>query len=209
VLPGGGTPLSAAGDAGALARSEEGCGVFEGHWPGHTEEVVVKVYPENNPLFVNDMEGAKAASETKLGPKFYGGGQPPPPQRRGYVMSKVKGTFIVSDKELGRISDPVKQQAAKALIEKTRAAMGEHTIKDVENYSEALLRKGYGYEGEVQGLVDEAGHWKPIDFQSMRKLPDPAVDKAAYDAAEKMHKSMIKLEVDELKSKMAVAGKTP
>ena len=205
----GGQPLSAAGDAGALARTEEGCGVFEGHWPGHTEEVVVKVYPENHPLFVNDMEGAKAASETKLGPKFYGEVQPPPPQRRGFVMSKVKGTFIVSDKELARIADPAKQQAAKALIEKTRGAMGEHTLKDVENYSEALLKKGYGYEGEVQGLVDEAGHWKPIDFQSMKKLPDPAVDEAAYKTAVDLHKGFIKMEVDDLKAAIAVAGKKP
>jgi hypothetical protein len=206
---GGGAPMTAAGDAGALARTHQGCGVFEGHWPGHKEEVVVKVYPENHPLFVSDMEGAKAASETKLGPKFYGEVQPPPPQRRAFVMSKVKGTFIVDDVELARIADPAKRQAARELIEKTKGAMGQHTIKDVENYSEALIKKGNGYDGEVQGLVDEAGRWKPIDFQSIKKLPDPAVDKAAYDLAVKRHNEFISWEVDHLKKVMTVAGKKP
>jgi hypothetical protein len=205
----GGAPLTAAGDAGALARTHEGCGVFEGHWPGHTEEVVVKVYPENHPLFVNDMEGAKAASDTKLGPKFYGEVLPPPAQHRAFVMGKVKGTFIVDEVELARIADPAKRKAARELVEKAKGAMGEHTIKDVENYSEALLKNGHGYDGEVQGLVDEAGHWKPIDFQSVKKLPDPALDKAAYDAAVGRHNEFIKWEKDHLKSAMAVAGTKP
>ncbi|HEU5258161.1 MAG TPA: hypothetical protein VFU28_19380 [Vicinamibacterales bacterium] len=43
----------------------------------------------------------------------------------------------------------------------------------------------------------------------MRKLPDPAVDEAAYKEAEKLHKGFIKMEVDDLKAAIAVAGKKP
>ena len=57
------------------------------------------------------------------------------------------------------------------------------------------LAGGHYCDGEVQGLVDSGGRWKPIDFQPVRELKD-VPEGAARDAAIAHHNEVIKLEAD-------------
>jgi hypothetical protein len=103
-------------------------------------------------------------------------------------MEKIPGGF----------PDP-KTKTKKAVAEAAKAAASitKQTITDIEDYGQKLLQQGYYYMGEVQGLIDDKGRWRPIDFQPIRKLPSPS-DPGYQDALDD-HKSNMGHEVKLLK----------
>jgi hypothetical protein len=181
TAPGGGPPqvtpgkqLSASGWEGSIS-SLPGGGVFETTIPGVKEPVAVKVYPDDGfsasgqpnwyrAKFMADMAGAEAAAQTPQGPKFYGQVDVGP-GRLGFAMEKVPGGMIDA-----ATADP----AAVAEAAKAASSVNQQTLTDFDAYSQALLDRGFYARGEVQGLVDSNGRWRPIDFQSIETLPtDP------------------------------------
>jgi hypothetical protein len=151
-------PLSTAGWKSSLQGSEYG--VFEGRIPGLKDPVAVKVYPANHRVFANDMAGAEIAGRTGYGPKFYG--QVDEPGKQAFAMEKLPGSQI----DAGSGGALAIKEAAEAATHVTKK-----TISDLDNYAKKMLDLGYYHIGDVQGLVDKAGRWRAIDFQSVRKLP--------------------------------------
>ncbi|HXH22488.1 MAG TPA: hypothetical protein VNN10_10685 [Dehalococcoidia bacterium] len=183
--------LSASGFKGTLA-SREGFGVFEGRVPGVSEPVAVKVYPASmNEMFEADMAGARAASQTGRGPKFYGE-VPAGPGKRAFAMEKLQGGFAENLSDAPQNSPEF--QAAQKQADFYASKVGPQTVQDVEAFGRSMLQQGSYYDGEVQGLVDANGRWKAIDFQPVRPLPPKGTP--AYDAAVQRHNDMIKLEAD-------------
>jgi hypothetical protein len=179
-------PLSSSGSASSLVPADQ-YGVFEGTIPGVKDPVAIKVYPDPHSVFAPDLEGAEAAAKTGYGPKFYGkvdAGS----GKQAFAMEKIAGGFPTP----GARTKEAIEQAAKAAASITR-----QTIADIEDYSRKLLQEGYYYSGEVQGLVDDKGRWRPIDFQAIRKLPLQGAP--GYDKAVKTHKGNIEDEVKLLK----------
>jgi hypothetical protein len=97
LLPAGGQPgvvvnwnepLSASGWESSLQGDK--VGVFSGQIPGVKEPVAIKVYPEGNTVFENDLRGAEAAGKTGIGPKFYGEVDVGP-GKKAFAMEKVPG----------------------------------------------------------------------------------------------------------------------
>jgi hypothetical protein len=70
------------------------------------------------------------------------------------------------------------------------------------------LQQGRYYKGDLQGLIDENGRWRPIDFQGTEVLP-PESQPAARDAAIKKHNAAFKAVVDALGSIMAENKRSP
>jgi hypothetical protein len=186
-------PLSSSGYASTLQG--KGFGVFEGRIPGVKDPVAIKVYPEGHPVFADDLAGAQAASRTGYGPKFYGE-VPAGPGKRAFAMEKVPGSFPDAP---GGASAAELAEAAKAA-----ASVTTRTVTDIRTYGQKLLDEGFYYKGEVQGLVDTSGRWRPIDFQPIRELP-PKANAAEYVKAVKDHWSNINSEADMLE-KLAKAN---
>jgi hypothetical protein len=88
--------------------------------------------------------------------------------------------------------------AAEAEAKAAASKVTMSTVEDVERYSQRLLKGGHYYDGEVQGLIDKAGRWRPIDFQPVRQLPPTGTPE--YAAAGAKHNDMIKLEADRLRA---------
>jgi hypothetical protein len=185
--------LASGGSAGSLG-AREGFGVFEGRVPGVSKPVAIKVYPANHPVFEQDMLGAQAASRTGMGPKFYGE-VPAGPGKRAFAMEKVEGGFTEALPSEFATSAEILAAEKEAAFYASKVT--QQTITDMEAYSQQLLKGGHYYEGEVQGMVSNSGRWRPIDFQAIRPLP-PQSDKAAFDAAVKMHNDMFNLEKNTL-----------
>lgn len=189
-------PLSSSGFKSTLQG--QGVGVFEGHVPGVEEPVAIKVYPENHPRFQQDMAGARAASMTGHGPKFYGevGPEVVGQGKRGFAMEKVEGNIPEEPGDLGKMS-PEDAARASAQAHRAMGAVTKETTRDVQRFGDSLWAEGHYYNGEVQGLVDDAGHWKPIDFQAVEEVP-PYTDHEKFNEAFRRHKDAIQAEMDYL-----------
>jgi hypothetical protein len=186
--------LSASGFKGTLA-GREGFGVFEGMIPGVRRPVAIKVYPENMAeQFGHDLAGAEAASRTGVGPKCYGE-IPAGPGKRAFAMEKIEGGFV-ENMSTAPVGSP-EYLAAQKQAQLVSKSVTQQTVNDIETFSQKLLKGGHYYDGEVQGLIDSSGRWRPIDFQPVRPLP-PASEKAAYDAAILRHNDMIGMEKDQM-----------
>ena len=174
-----GEQLSSGGDAGKLAYSGPGkLGVFEAVLPdGQT--VAVKIYPDTRgrgdanqrERFARDMAALEAASRTSSGPRFHGevnvGSR-----RRGFAMERIEGDFPEAqprtDRELTD-SERIAERLAQARIT-------DRTLEDVKQFGNELLGQGYYYDGEIQGLIDFRGRYRPIDFEKVRPLSrDPRI----------------------------------
>lgn len=175
-------PMSSGGFAGSLAN-KPGCGVFEGHIPQVPDKtVVIKIYPADDEelmkVFAREKEGAAAAAQTSMGPKYYGEVDMGP-GKRAFAMEKVAGDMPED------MSEGVSKQAAKE-ASKAAQSIKLKTLDDVRAYANQVWEKGYYCHGDLQGLIDEAGNWRPIDFQGVYKRP-PVEDVAATADALKQH----------------------
>ena len=168
-----GEQLSSGGDAGKLAFSKPGkFGVFEATLPDG-QKVAVKIYPDQGgsgdadqrARFARDMAALEAASRTSLGPGFFGEVNVGP-RRRGFAMERIEGDFAEAqprtDRELTD-SERIAERLAQARIT-------DGTLEDVKQFGEELLGQGYYYDGEIQGLIDFKGRYRPIDFEKVRPL---------------------------------------
>jgi hypothetical protein len=195
-----GEQLSSGGDAGKLAFSKPGkFGVFEATLPDG-QKVAVKIYPDQGgsgdadqrARFARDMAALEAASRTSSGPGFFGEVNVGP-RRRGFAMERIVGDFAEAqprtDRELTD-SERIAERLAQARI-------ADGTLEGVKRFGEELLRQGYYYDGELQGLIDFEGRYRPIDFEKVRPLSrDPQI------RAEQMrnHQERISNEIQDLQS---------
>jgi len=182
-------PLSASGYSSSF--SQKGFGVFEGRIPGVKDPVAIKVYPKNHSVFAYDLAGAEAASRTGKAAKFYGEVDVGP-GKRAFAMEKVPGGF--PDARSGASRAEIKQAAEVA------TKINKQTVADLRTYGRKLLEEGFYYAGEVQGLIDNSGRWRAIDFQPIRKLP-PKANAGEYAEALKRHWDNINDEIKTVKKK--------
>src|SRR5690606_8492566 len=113
------------------------------------------------------------------------------PGKRAFAMEKVEGGF--PDNMSTAPKGSPEWNAAEAQAQFVTSRVTARTVADVQKFGNSLLRRVYYYAGEVQGLVDASGRWRPIDFQGVRRLP-PRRDAAAYQEALESHRSMVDLE---------------
>jgi hypothetical protein len=172
-----GEEMSTAGWASSLQGKD--FGVFRSRIPDVSHDVAVKIYPRGHRKFAQDLAGARAAESTGFGPKVYGEVDVGP-GRQAFAMEIVPGGLYDPASSLRRAVDEAKYWASKVT---------QDTVTDLDKYGKELLAKGYYYNGEVQGFADDAGRWRPIDFQPIEKLP-PKTSKDAFKKAMDMHKSM-------------------
>lgn len=202
------TPMEASGFAGSTAGANPRFGAFEQRIKTEqgTEVVaVVKILrPSRAKAFQNEVAGAKAAAATGLGPPFYG--VIDVPGGLAFAMGKVEGGFTQNFSTAPKDSPEYAKAAAETA--QATAAVSEQTIRDMENYGDALVHLGYHYSGELQGLIGPDGRWRPIDFQGVAPLPtDPAERKKAIVR----HREQVADEVKSLQKKLAAKppSKTP
>jgi Domain of unknown function (DUF4157) len=210
-------PLESAGFKGSLAEKGKGFGVYEAYIPGVKDKVVVKVYPADDPklveVFERELKGAEASGKTGIGPKCYGEvnvGE----GKKAFAMEKVEGSMAeVTDKEIleeaiekaEREGDMQKAaelrgKLAKATAEAadTASKINQVTLQDVKAYGNRLIDQGFYVKGDLQGLVDGGGRWRPIDFQAHLPLPDKLADPAGYAEAMRMHNYQIEQQINHL-----------
>lgn len=169
-------PISASGDKGSTS-AHQAYGAFEARIRienGQTLDAVVKILPPGknyHDVFVREVEGAKVAAETGIGPEFYGVTQ----VKDGYAfaMGKVEGFFP------SNLLRPEHPDYAQAEIESRQAidSLIPEASQDVRNFGDELVKRGYHVNGELQGLIGPDGRWRPIDFSGIQKLPDNPVDR--------------------------------
>ncbi len=210
-------PLASAGFKGSLAEKGKGFGVYEAYIPGVKEKVVVKVYPSDDPklveVFERELKGAEASGKTGIGPKCYGEvsvGE----GKKAFAMEKVEGSMAeVTDKEI--LEDAIAQAEKNGEMEKaaelrgklakasaeavdTASKINQVTLQDVRAYGNRLKDQGFYVKGDLQGLVDGGGRWRPIDFQGHLPLPDKIADPAGYAEAMRMHDFQIEGQINHL-----------
>ena len=195
-----GEQLSSGGDPGKLANKRPGeVGAFAAILPdGRT--VAVKAYPDEGgrgdanqrERFARDLAGAEAASRAHQGPRFYGEvdvGR----RRLGYAIERVEGDFAETATRTERVltdSERVAEQLAQAQIT-------DRTLRDVEQFGKELLDQGYYYNGDLQGLIDFNGRYRPIDFEQVRRLSrDPQIGAEQT----RNHQEQISREIENLQS---------
>src|SRR5579859_7306077 len=208
--------LAAAGNEGSLAARGKGFGAYEAYIPGVKDKVVVKVFPSDDAAamatFEQELKGAEAAGKTGIGPKCYGEvsvGE----GKRAFAMEKVEGSMVHADEDVieKAIEDAEKagdtekaakrrEELGKATAEaaETASKINQVTIQDVRAYGNRLLDQGFYAKGDLQGLVDGSGHWRPIDFSSNVPLPDKIKEPAAYAEALARHNWQVERQVNEL-----------
>jgi hypothetical protein len=118
-----------------------------------------------------DMAALEAASRTSAEPRFYGEVNVGP-RRRGFAMDRIEGDFAEAQPRTEREltdGDRIAERLAQARIT-------ERTLQDVQRFGSELLAQGYYYDGEIQGLIDFSGRYRPIDFEKVRPLStDPRI----------------------------------
>jgi hypothetical protein len=202
-----GARLSSGGDAGKLAYSRPGeIGVFEATLPdGRT--VAVKIYPDEGgsgdanqrERFARELAAAEAASRTRSGPRFHGEvnvGR----RRLGFAMERIEGDFPEAQPRTARDltdSERIAERLAQARI-------SERTLQDVERFGNELLAQGYYYDGEIQGLIDFKGRYRPIDFEKVRPL---STDPQIRAEQTRTHQERISNEIEDLRE--LHAGRPP
>jgi hypothetical protein len=196
-------PLSGLEHAGTLAQKGKGFGAYDGYIPGVKEPVVIKVYPADDKnlldLFHREVEGAEAASKTSVGPKFYGEVDVGP-GKKAFAMEKLEGGSV---QELDdALLTPEQITRAEALTAKNALRINQKTIMDIRRYATELWKEGHCVQGDIQGLIDDLGNWRPYDFQTVLKIPDKNIDPIAYSNAYRIHYECIDRYIEFLK-KMA------
>jgi hypothetical protein len=195
-----GEQLSSGGDAGKLAYSRpEELGVFEAIL-SDGRPVAVKIYADEGgrgdanqrERFARDLAGAEAASRAYSGPRFHGEvdvGR----RRLGYAMERIEGDFAEANTRTERAltdSERIAERLAQARIT-------DRTLQDVEQFGKELLDQGYYYDGEIQGLIDFKGRYRPIDFEKVRRLSrDPRIRAEQT----RNHQERISNEIEDLQS---------
>ncbi|HXH23321.1 MAG TPA: hypothetical protein VNN10_14955 [Dehalococcoidia bacterium] len=164
---------------GATAGAGGGLGVFDARVrlpSGQEVDVKVKILSKKRhaDVFAREVEGAKAAAvATDRAPAFFGVVDIPPDPRfadgLGFAMETVPGGFMESYAKPGTPEFAEAEALTKASID----ALSPQTMADIKNYGDQLWNLGYFAKGDAQGLVDPQGRWRPIDFSSVARQPDP------------------------------------
>ncbi len=196
-------PLSDLEHAGTLAQKGKGFGAYEGNIPGVKEPVVIKVYPADDrnllDLFYREVEGAEAASKTSVGPKFYGEVDVGP-GRKAFAMEKLEGGSVQELDDALLTAEQIIR--AEALTAKNALRINKKTIMDIRRYADELWKEGHFIQGDIQGLIDDLGNWRPYDFQTVLKIPDKNIAPFEYSNAYRFHYECIDRYIESLK-KMA------
>ena len=50
--------------------------------------------------------------------------------------------------------------------------MTRQTVRDVREFGDRLWAQGHYCQGDLQGLVDAQGRWRPIDFQTYGRITE-------------------------------------
>ena len=186
------------GEAGSLAE-KEGCGGFEGSWPGVETPVVFKVYPDQEwarTMMAQEMSSARAAANTGAGPRVYG--EIKHQGKIGFAMEKVEGNFATRIDDGYTTGMTAKQAAAaKAQVDVAKQSVTTKTVQDVRRFGDRIFMEGKYCEGDIQGLVDAKGNWRPIDFQSYRPVP---TDGTGRNIAWAKHQTNIGAEASKLEA---------
>jgi hypothetical protein len=160
----------------------------------------------------SEMAAAIAAQNTGIGPKVHGKisykSAPDAPDRIGFAMDEVKGGFA---DEAASAADAAVKAANKAEMLKNAENIKPVTFEDLNSFREGMFKQGFYYDGELQGFVDAAGRWKPIDMQGA----SPVTKATTIEEARKVHDKTFDEMVDRLlqrsieaKSAAAKAAKT-
>ncbi|MEL6353624.1 MAG: DUF4157 domain-containing protein [Cyanobacteria bacterium J06627_28] len=165
--------LSASGFESSLAASGGGVYIATSQHHDLPKRFALKVYPASDErlqqMFLREMAAAQAVSRIPGGPQFYGQVNVPD-GRLGFAMEIVPGGF---PDVIDTPKNPVK--ANKEAVS-AQSAISDQTLRDIADYGEALLEAGFYYRGEMQGLIDARGRYRPIDFQGIEKLPDDPIE---------------------------------
>ncbi len=159
-----GGKMQSGGDAGSLASHGSKFGVFEATLADGTP-VVVKVYPKHKAGKFNEEVHALKGAQAAGGPKLY-----------GLVYLDDTRVAVAMERIPGGFPTPVGGASAADLAEAAgyAAKVNPQTVQDVKTYGQRLWDEGYYASGEVQGFVDDAGNWRPIDVQGVkRRTGDP------------------------------------
>jgi hypothetical protein len=155
-------------------------GVFEAKHLGFGPDVVVKVFKTETPdqiaAFTRELENAAVAGRSRNASSFFGEVPVGVPGQRGYAMSKVEGGVTVWEGIEEHLTQAQKD-AGEAEARKWAAKVKPHTGADIRAYNRHLVEQGY-ITYDVQGLVQEDGHWVAIDYGGVQKLPP--VDSPEY-----------------------------
>ena len=174
-------PLSSLGEAGSLAN-KPGFGVFEAYIPGIPPPAVVKVFPDDPKyaeVFARELAGARVAAETGHGPRFVREVKVGP-GKKGIAMEKVRGDMPTPGGTLEDLQDAAAAgdaEAARKVAEleakaaRSASRIWQGTVNDVQSYGDAIKGRNHFIHGDLQGLVDEAGKWRPIDISNVVPLP--------------------------------------
>jgi len=161
------TAVQSAGYKGSLAGNE-GCGVFKTQIPGHSGDVIVKVYPERLTAEMEHELGAAIAGEkTGIGPKVLGkidAGE----KKVGFAMEEVKGGFADEGATVlkpGSTEEDLVASAKNLQEAKNNAKnITSKTYEDLAKYRDSMPKQGYYYKEDLQGFVDASGNWRPVDM---------------------------------------------
>ena len=169
--------LSVSGDAGSTHGAAKGrLGAFDAkvHMAdGSVKDVVVKVVDsaKHQDVFLREINGAYGASKTGMA-EYFGIVQVTRPNGTidgsvlAFAMGKVQGGFVenfASNKSPGYGKAHSETLAAKK-------AVSETTVNDIAQFGKRLIDNDYFAKGDLQGLVDANGNWRPIDFSCIRPL---------------------------------------
>jgi len=173
-----------------------GVGVYKTTIPGVPHPVVVKMYPSGQAAKMeSELAAAIAAEKSGFGPKVHGkvNYKPAPdaPDRVGFAMDEVKGGFA---DEAAAHADAAVQAANKAEMLKNAENIKPVTFEDLNGFREGMFKEGFYYDGELQGFVDDAGRWKPVDVQGA----SPLSKASSIEEARKVHDKTFDEMVDRL-----------
>jgi hypothetical protein len=108
-------------------------------------------------------------------------------------MERIEGDFAEAQPRTDRQltdSERIAERLAQARIT-------DRTLEDVERFGDELLGQGYYYDGEIQGLIDFKGRYRPIDFEKVRPLSgDPEIRAVQL----RNHQERISNEIEDLQS---------
>ncbi|HET6874709.1 MAG TPA: hypothetical protein VFH70_08025 [Acidimicrobiales bacterium] len=167
--------LGSAGNFGSIAGGRSAAGVYPIRLPDGTE-AVAKLYPSGYDRARIDLEmrNAQAAASTGHAGRVYGiaEGTADGEHLSGFAMDRAEGGFIDSDEEPNPGDTLTNDQMEAA---HWRSAVNDETPDRLMQYGRELALRGFGYwDGELQFFVDGQGHIRPMDFQGISRLDEPA-----------------------------------
>ena len=107
-------------------------------------------------------------------------------------MERIEGDFAEAQPRGRDLTES--ERIAERLAQ---ARITDRTLENVKQFGKELLRQGYYYDGEIQGLIDFNGRYRPIDFEKVRPLSEDLRIRAEQM---RNHQEQIGREIDDLRS---------